>query len=42
MDENVHFAHTAQLINSLIMAGKPYNLNVCSFNILVINLFDYK
>lgn len=28
MDENVHFSHTAQLIQGLVMAGKPYNLNV--------------
>lgn len=28
MDENVHFSHTAQLINCLISLGKPYNLNI--------------
>ncbi|CAD5194586.1 unnamed protein product [Musa acuminata subsp. malaccensis] len=26
IDENVHFRHTARLINSLIAAGKPYEL----------------
>lgn len=28
IDENVHFFHTNQLINSLIRAGKPYQLQV--------------
>ena len=28
MDENVHFCHTAQLIQGLVMAGKPYQLSV--------------
>jgi len=28
MDENVHFAHTAELINELIKANKPYDLQV--------------
>jgi dipeptidyl aminopeptidase/acylaminoacyl peptidase len=28
MDENVHFAHTVQLIQALVKAGKPYQLNV--------------
>jgi len=28
IDENVHFRHTARLINSLIMAGKDYDLLV--------------
>ena len=32
IDENVHFAHTSQLINALIRAGKPYQLQV--FNVL--------
>lgn len=27
-DENVHFAHSSQLINALIKAGKPYNLQI--------------
>ncbi|KFM80750.1 Dipeptidyl peptidase 9, partial [Stegodyphus mimosarum] len=27
-DENVHFAHTSQLINALIKAGKPYQLQI--------------
>lgn len=26
IDENVHFRHTARLVNSLIAAGKPYEL----------------
>lgn len=26
MDENVHFRHTARLINALIAARKPYDL----------------
>ncbi|RWS14610.1 Dipeptidyl peptidase 9-like protein [Dinothrombium tinctorium] len=29
MDENVHFFHTAELIQALVKAGKPYNLQVC-------------
>lgn len=28
IDENVHFAHTSQLVNALIRAGKPYQLQV--------------
>ncbi|CAG9836464.1 unnamed protein product [Diabrotica balteata] len=28
IDENVHFYHTTQLINSLIKAGKPYQLQI--------------
>jgi dipeptidyl-peptidase 9 len=28
VDENVHFVHTAQLVNSLIRAGKPHQLQV--------------
>ncbi|XP_043468840.1 dipeptidyl peptidase 9 isoform X2 [Leptopilina heterotoma] len=28
MDENVHFYHTSQLINALIKAGKPYQLQI--------------
>lgn len=28
MDENVHFSHTAALVNALIEAGKPYDLQV--------------
>ncbi|XP_076342792.1 dipeptidyl peptidase 9-like [Tachypleus tridentatus] len=28
MDENVHFSHTTQLVNSLVKAGKPYHLQV--------------
>lgn len=28
MDENVHFLHTVQLVQALIKAGKPYQLNV--------------
>lgn len=28
IDENVHFAHTSQLINALVRAGKPYQLQV--------------
>ncbi|XP_018323379.1 dipeptidyl peptidase 9 isoform X2 [Agrilus planipennis] len=28
MDENVHFYHTSQLINCLIKAGKPYQLQI--------------
>jgi hypothetical protein len=28
MDENVHFIHSAELINALIRAGKPYQLQV--------------
>lgn len=28
MDENVHFAHSVELINALIKAGKPYSLQV--------------
>lgn len=31
MDENVHFSHTAHLINSLVSQGKPYHLNVFPF-----------
>ncbi|GAB6019355.1 hypothetical protein CHUAL_000944 [Chamberlinius hualienensis] len=27
-DENVHFSHTSQLINALVRAGKPYQLQV--------------
>jgi dipeptidyl-peptidase 9 len=27
-DENVHFTHTAELVNGLIRAGKPYHLQV--------------
>ena len=26
IDENVHFRHTARLVNALISAGKPYDL----------------
>lgn len=29
IDENVHFSHTNQLIQALIKAGKPYQLQVC-------------
>jgi len=28
LDENVHFTHTAQLINALVKAGKPHSLQV--------------
>ncbi|XP_018580319.1 dipeptidyl peptidase 9 [Anoplophora glabripennis] len=28
IDENVHFYHTSQLINSMIKAGKPYQLQI--------------
>lgn len=28
IDENVHFFHTSQLINALVKAGKPYELQV--------------
>lgn len=28
IDENVHFAHTSQLVNALVRAGKPYQLQV--------------
>ncbi|XP_030751892.1 dipeptidyl peptidase 9 [Sitophilus oryzae] len=28
IDENVHFYHTTQLINSMIKAGKPYQLQI--------------
>ena len=28
IDENVHFSHTSQLINALVRAGKPYQLQV--------------
>ncbi|KAK9882150.1 hypothetical protein WA026_019667 [Henosepilachna vigintioctopunctata] len=28
IDENVHFYHTSQLVNNLIKAGKPYQLQV--------------
>ncbi|XP_022256745.1 dipeptidyl peptidase 9-like [Limulus polyphemus] len=28
MDENVHFAHTTQLVSALVKAGKPYHLQV--------------
>ncbi|KAJ1525894.1 hypothetical protein ONE63_009085 [Megalurothrips usitatus] len=28
IDENVHFLHTSQLINALVKAGKPYQLQV--------------
>jgi len=28
IDENVHFFHTSQLINALVKAGKPYQLQV--------------
>lgn len=28
MDENVHFSHTVTLVNALIEAGKPYDLQV--------------
>ncbi len=28
IDENVHFRHTARLINALIKAGKPYDLHL--------------
>jgi len=27
-DENVHFTHTAELVNALVRAGKPYQLQV--------------
>ena len=30
MDENVHFSHTSALINALIRACKPYQLQVFS------------
>lgn len=30
MDENVHFLHSVELINALIRAGKPYQLQVSS------------
>jgi len=33
MDENVHFAHSVELINALIKAGKPYSLQVSFKNI---------
>jgi dipeptidyl-peptidase-4 len=26
IDENVHFRHTARLVNALVAAGKPYEL----------------
>ena len=29
IDENVHFAHTSQLIDALVRARKPYQLQVC-------------
>lgn len=35
IDENVHFAHTSQLINALVRSGKPYQLQVCQ------NIFFY-
>ena len=35
MDENVHFAHTVQLIQALVRAGKPYQLNVSPKHITV-------
>ena len=46
MDENVHFCHTAQLIQGLVMAGKPYQLSVSNFSIIFdqffeISLFDF-
>ncbi|XP_065157715.1 dipeptidyl peptidase 9-like [Atheta coriaria] len=28
IDENVHFYHTSQLINSMVKAGKPYQLQI--------------
>lgn len=28
MDENVHFSHTTSLVNALIEAGKPYDLQI--------------
>ncbi|KAK4882354.1 hypothetical protein RN001_005673 [Aquatica leii] len=28
IDENVHFYHTSQLVNSMIKAGKPYQLQI--------------
>jgi hypothetical protein len=29
IDENVHFHHTATLIDALVKAGKPHQLQVC-------------
>ena len=37
IDENVHFAHTSQLINALVRAGKPYQLQVCIKLLLVLH-----
>ena len=31
IDENVHFTHTNQLVQALIKAGKPYQLQVRKF-----------
>lgn len=39
IDENVHFSHTNQLIQSLIKAGKPYQLQVGSLFLLPTLLF---
>ena len=38
LDENVHFSHTNRLIQALIKAGKPYQLQVCyitKFSVLI-------
>lgn len=40
MDENVHFCHTAQLIQGLVMAGKPYQLSVSNFSIIFDQCFE--
>ena len=31
IDENVHFHHTSLLVDRLIRAGKPYQLQVSEF-----------
>lgn len=42
IDENVHFAHTEKLINSLISAGKPFQQLVCElFFKIIIWYFRY-
>jgi len=28
LDENVHFTHTASLLNTLVARGKPYELKI--------------
>ena len=42
IDENVHFAHTSQLINALVRAGKPYQLQVSLLSVLNSAVFSHE